>query len=133
MTSASTLDASALLKQANAILQAGGPNANRAACWIGRAALESAVAELIESRQRPAPEATMRSKLGVLQVAFEGEPGIATRAQYAWTALSRVCHHHAFELTPSAGEVEHLLDLVQSLHAATKATAASDNLPEITS
>lgn len=130
MTSASALDASALLEQANAILKAGGPNANRAACWIGRAALESTVSALIEDRKVPAPDATMRSKLGVLQVAFAGEPDIASSAEYAWNALSRVCHHHAFELTPSAGEVEHLLDLVQGLHAATKATAESENLPE---
>ena len=116
MTDAFTNGASALLEQASAVLHAGGPHANRAACWIGRAALESAVAELIESRQRPAPEATMRSKLGVLQVAFEGEPEIASRAEYVWNSLSRVCHHHAFELSPAASEVRHLLQLVATLN-----------------
>jgi hypothetical protein len=58
----------------------------------------------------------MRSKLTVLQVAYEQDhPDVAVRAEYAWNGLSQVCHHHAFELTPPASEVRHLIGLVAAL------------------
>lgn len=57
----------------------------------------------------------MRSKLTVLQVAYEQDPDVVLQAEYAWNALSRACHHHAFELTPSGSEVRHVIDLVAAL------------------
>lgn len=105
-----------LLAQAASVLEEATPHANRAACWIARAALESAVDHMLASENLDAPEATMRSKLTVLQVAFQtDEPNVPAVAQYAWSALSRACHHHAFELTPPASEVQHLIGLVREL------------------
>jgi hypothetical protein len=57
----------------------------------------------------------MRSKLTVLQVAYEQDPDVVLQAEYAWNALSLACHHHAFELTPAGGEVRHVIDVVAAL------------------
>ena len=105
----------ALLQQASEVLNGAGGHSNRMACWIARAALEAAVDNLLGARQCSAPDATMRSKLTVLQVACGPDEVIAARANYAWTGLSRACHHHAFELAPTASEVHHLIYLVGTL------------------
>ncbi|MDQ3485608.1 MAG: hypothetical protein M3445_09420, partial [Actinomycetota bacterium] len=95
-----------LLEQASAVLEeASSAHSNRAACWIARVALESAVDDLLETKQRSAPDASMRSKLTVLQVAFDQNDAVSARAEYAWSRLSQACHHHAFELSPTATEV----------------------------
>lgn len=57
----------------------------------------------------------MRSKLSVLQAAYQAEADIAGRAEYAWNRLSSACHHHAFELTPVNSEVLHMIELVSAL------------------
>lgn len=118
-------DSTKLLGQASDVLARATAYSNRAACWIARAALESVVDDLLTARQRSAPDATMRSKLTVLQVAYEHEPDVATQAEYAWNGLSRVCHHHAFELTPSATEVRHLVELVEQLTDAAVASSSA--------
>jgi hypothetical protein len=108
--------AESLLEQASSVLAKGNVHSNRAACWIARAALESAVDDLLANRSREAPTATMRSKLTVLEVAFEKEDAsVPTLAEYAWSGLSRASHHHAFELTPPFSEVQHLIGLVRQL------------------
>jgi hypothetical protein len=108
-------DSATLIVQASSVLTDASAYSNRAACWIARAALESAVDDLLAARQRSAPDATMRSKLTVLQVAYEQQPDVALRAEYAWNGLSQACHHHAFELTPAASEVGHMIELVSTL------------------
>lgn len=105
----------ALLEQASAVLLEASPYSNRAACWIARAALEDAVDDLLASRQRSVPKATMRSKLTLLQVGFGQDDEVPARAEYAWSGLTQACHHHAFELAPSAAEVRHLIELVGAL------------------
>lgn len=107
--------AASLLSQATALLSDATGYSNRAACWIARAALESTVDELLAGRGRSAPEASMRSKLSVLQVAYVQQPDLTEKAEYAWSGLSRACHQHAFELTPAASEVHHLIALVGAL------------------
>lgn len=108
-------DSEELLRQASSVLAEATAYSNRAACWIGRAALEGVVDDLLVAYQRDAPDATMRSKLTVLQVAYEQDPDVVMRAEYAWNRLSQACHHHAYELTPAGSEVRHLLDLVATL------------------
>lgn len=109
--------AAALLAQAYAVLAAGDAHSNRASCWIARAALESVVDELLSRRKFETEGATMRSKLTVLEVAYEKEPKVPMRAQYAWTGLSNASHHHAYELSPTVAEVNHLVGLVSELVA----------------
>lgn len=105
-----------LLAQATSVLAETSPQSNRAAGWIARAALESAVDDVLGNLHRDAPNATMRSKLTVLQVALETTgANLPARAEYAWNRLSVACHHHAFELTPTVSEIQHLIDLVREL------------------
>lgn len=112
-------DTRALLEQASGVLAGGGEHSNRMACWIARSALESCVDDLLLARQRAAESASMRSRLSVLQVAYEQQPEVAQRAEYAWSRLSRACHHHAYELSPTATGAEHLIGVVDSLAAHT--------------
>ncbi|MFC5262518.1 hypothetical protein ACFPJ1_10430 [Kribbella qitaiheensis] len=84
------------------------------AAFLIRQALEEAVAghceRLITRLDHPV---TMRSRLTVLHL-FD-QTGAAETAEYTWNALSRACHHHAYELAPTASELQHLLALVRQL------------------
>lgn len=57
----------------------------------------------------------MRSLLSCLEVAYRDEPLLVVRVQHAWSGLSRACHQHAFELAPTATEVEQLIDVVRTV------------------
>ena len=50
---------------------------------------------------------------------------IAESASHAWNSLSRVCHHHPYELLPTGAELRILLDITKGLVAA----LASDPAP----
>lgn len=86
----------------------------RIAAFLIRQALEAEVsarcARLIVSIDHPV---RMRSRLLVLRALDQS--GIAAKAEYAWNALSRACHHHAYELAPTASELQHLLRVVTQL------------------
>lgn len=89
----------------------------RATAVLTRRALESAVDELWRQQSReiagqPA-RVSMRAKLLCLDVYVDGE--VAKDVAYAWAALSRVCHHHPYELGPSGGELQNLLASVRTL------------------
>jgi hypothetical protein len=47
----------------------------------------------------------MRSRLIVIRALYDEET--AALAEIAWTGLSSLCHHHAFELTPTVTEARH--------------------------
>lgn len=83
------------------------------ACWLARSALESAVDELAMSKGWDTGSASMRSKLTVLQVLHS--PAVAAQAHYAWTRLSRACHQHSYELSPTYSEARDLLLQVKDL------------------
>lgn len=68
--------------------------------------------DLLEAKKLSASGATMRSKLTVLQVAYRQDSDVPALADHAWSRLSQACHHHAFELAPSATEAQHLMHLV---------------------
>lgn len=91
--------------------------ANRVAAFLIRQALEEVVHAqcelLIHRLDHPV---RMQSRLTVLYLFASAE--VATTAAYAWFALSRACHHHAYELGPTASELRHLLGLVQGLAVA---------------
>lgn len=40
---------------------------------------------------------------------------LARRIDLAFWALSQVCHHHVYELTPSTTELQHWIDVVREL------------------
>ena len=46
--------------------------------------------------------------------------GLAGRVAYTWSGLSNACHHHVYELTPSATELAAWLDIATELAHAVK-------------
>lgn len=115
------MSAMTLLAQADAALAGTSelPKGTRAriAAWYTRGALENVTTELLIGRMTSDPaELTMASRLACLRVL---RPELSDDASHAWWALSRVCHQHAYELTPTATEVTHLIDQVASLAEAT--------------
>lgn len=86
---------------------------SRMAAFLARQALEQIVDQRCADLGAPASWASARSKLVVLR-ALDTE-GAADAAAIAWSRLSSACHVHAFELQPSAAEVQHLCGVVASL------------------
>jgi hypothetical protein len=60
-----------------------------------------------------------KSKLVVFEALRGAELGQLVKR--AWQGLSVACHHHSYELQPSAAEVRDLVELVRSLDPATPA------------
>ena len=111
------MSAQTLLSRACAALagSTGLPKGTRArvAAWYARAALEETVCSLLADRLQSEPgRLNMASRLACLRVLC---PEQSDEASHAWWALSRVCHQHAFELTPTTAEVAHLVDRVAAL------------------
>ncbi len=65
---------------------------------------------------RPLPtrkSPTTASKLVVLGTLHGSDVG--EQVKRLWHGLSRACHHHAYELQPSAGEIQALIAQVRAL------------------
>lgn len=106
------------------------PHSNRMAAWLARTALEQTVHDLLVARGVEPGRASGRARLACLEVAYDDSPDIAARAQYAWTRLSEACHQHAYQLSPTYQEVQHLLDAVGVLRAALEPGTQSAEPPE---
>ncbi|WP_108667216.1 hypothetical protein [Euzebya rosea] len=86
-----------------------GSTASRGAALLGRAALEEALFGLYpELRQLSG-----RAMFLVLPNVFPKEP--ARRAAFAWGRLSAASHHHAYEMPPTAEELDLVLDTVHDV------------------
>ena len=102
-----------LLMQARLLASRGignlGSTASRGAALLGRAALEEALFGLFgELRQLSG-----RAMFLVLPNVFPREP--ARRAAFAWGRLSAASHHHAYEMPPTAEELDLILDTVHDV------------------
>lgn len=82
------------------------PVAARGAALLGRQALEQAIeatwADRLDDDRRP----SARCQLLCLSVV---DPTVARRASHLWWALTRACHQHTYELTPTIDEIRELL------------------------
>lgn len=81
----------------------------RTACWLARRALESLITDLLRARNVEPGTAATRSRLTCLSVAYANNPLLVTEVSTLWDQLSRTCHHHAYELTPTVGEARDLV------------------------
>lgn len=77
----------------------------RASALLARQALEASVRRLWEQRKLDLQGCSMRAQLICLRT-YLGDADLAARAGHAWSALSRACHHHPYELAPTAAELE---------------------------
>jgi hypothetical protein len=86
----------------------------RASAILGLEVLEASLHRLWKSRGLDLQGCTMRTQLICLP-RYLDDGGLAARAGHAWTALSRACHHHPYELAPTAAELGSWLSVVSEL------------------
>jgi hypothetical protein len=84
----------------------------RAAALAARRALEDALDQLWAVRAPGLERASARAQLACLPQ-YLRPPGLAGEVAYTWTALSAACHHHAYDLGPTATELEARFDVVE--------------------
>ena len=76
----------------------------RASAILARQALVASVTRLWDSRTLDLQGCTMRAQLICLRT-YLGDADLAARTSHAWSALSRACHHHPYELAPTTAEL----------------------------
>lgn len=89
-----------------------------AAAHLCRQALEAVLQEFWKKRLPGLETISMRAQLACLPVYLDNEE-LAGRVAYTWSALSSACHHHVYELAPSAAELSSWLRTTQELARAT--------------
>lgn len=86
----------------------------RASALLGLQALEASLLRLWKRRALDLHVCTMRTQLICLRTYLE-DAALAARAGHAWSALSRACHHHPYELAPTSTELGSWLSVVGEL------------------
>jgi hypothetical protein len=81
----------------------------RAAAVLARQALEAALVELWTARGLTLTACSTRAQLACLRT-YLGDDRLAAEIQHTWGALTSVCHHHPYELGPTATELRAWLD-----------------------
>jgi hypothetical protein len=86
----------------------------RAAALLARQALEMALDQYWKAKRPGLELCTTRAQLICLrQYWFDKRE--AGRIHLAWVGLSRACHHHPYELAPTAGELEGWFGVVEGM------------------
>ena len=86
----------------------------RAAAFLARQALEDAVDRLWDQNLPGLRRASRATQLACLGYASP-DRDLTDGVRVAWHALSRACHHHQYELAPTAPELEMWIDKVERL------------------
>ena len=86
----------------------------RAAALLTRQALERALDELWIVRDVNLSPVSAHAQLLCLR-AYLDDDALAAEVRYAWGALSRACHHHPYELAPTADELRRWNRTVRTL------------------
>jgi hypothetical protein len=111
-------DPRALLETADSLLGRADPATAglwpRASALLGLEALNVSLQRLWKERGLDLHGCTMRTQLICLR-SYLDDGGLAARAGHAWSALSRGCHHHPYELAPTAAELGSWLSVVGEL------------------
>lgn len=87
----------------------------RAAALLARQALEAALDDYWALRAPGVERSSMRAQLVCLRELADEDTG--ERASHAWWALSRACHHHPYELSPTASELTEWIASVETVMA----------------
>ena len=85
----------------------------RVAAVLGRQALEDALLRLWAGSAPGVEDSSMRAQLLCLGSYTDGD--LADRISYAYGGLTRACHHHSYELSPTAEEIIGWLNDVAAL------------------
>jgi hypothetical protein len=86
----------------------------RVSALLALQALEAGVERLWQLQTLEFQGCSMRTQLICLRSYLEDAP-LAARTGHAWSALSRACHHHPYELGPTAGELQSWFSVVNEL------------------
>ena len=82
------------------------PLRTRAAAFLARQALETAIDAYWKSRNLPLDRCSMRAQLVCLrEYSPSDDATVAPAIEQTWGTLSRACHHHPYELTPTIAEL----------------------------
>lgn len=95
----------------------------RAAALLARQALEAALDELWTVVAPGVEKTSGAAQLLCLREYLDDEE-LAERAAYAWSALSRACHHHVYELVPTVDELARWMDDVEAVAATVERVAS---------
>jgi hypothetical protein len=87
---------------------AGSSSWARAAAFLARLALEAATDQFWAGLGHDLSGCSWRTKLLGLGW-FTGDAEAAHEVHQTWAALSRACHHHPYEMAPTAAELERWL------------------------
>jgi hypothetical protein len=108
----------ALLEMAHGLLRRADPVTAglwpRVSALLARRALEASVVTLWERRGLDLRCCSVRAQLICLR-SYLGDPDLAARTSHAWSALSRACHHHPYELAPTSAELRSWFTVVGEL------------------
>jgi hypothetical protein len=96
----------------------------RASAWLLRLALEAAL-DRYWGAVAPSVAQCRSRRAQLLMLRQYAGPETASRAAYLWWALSRVGHHHGYELAPTVGELRHLHTEVLGMVAALESYAVA--------
>ncbi len=118
MTAATITSPFELLALADEVLRdhatAWGGSWARAVALLTRQALEAALDQLWRSRRVDLSGVSARAQLLCLGPYLDDDT-LAAQVAYAWGALSRACHHHPYELAPTADELARWVATVRCL------------------
>lgn len=96
---------------------------SRATALLARQALEEALADFWRRAAPGTEDGTFTAKLLCLRGYVPSE--VAADAHQVWAALSDACHHHAYDLAPTAGELHRWVGRTAELVAALAAAAGA--------
>lgn len=85
----------------------------RAAALLARQALEQAVDDFWRRRAPGVENCSGRAQFLCLRSYVDKR--VAEEADHTWGALSRACHQHAYELAPTASELDRWMHNVDSI------------------
>ena len=138
-----SLDQSAMVTAARDLLERADPMTAglwpRAAALLTRQALEAALDALWFHRAPGLELCSVRAQMICLPSYLHGDDELAERVSYTWAALSRACHHHPYELSPTSAEllgwvstVEQLISRVKHLEEDKAGGVSSSNIGHMT-
>ena len=87
----------------------------RATALLTRQSLELALDDLWHRRAPGVEQCSARAQLLCLPSYLRGNEVLAEQVAYAWSGLSRACHHHAYELPPTFEELAGWIEVVERL------------------
>lgn len=89
----------------------------RAGAFLARRALEESLDELWAKKAPGLEAASARAQLSCLPSYLGNDTDLAADVIYTWNVLSDACHHHPYEVGPTAQELHARIDVVERLIA----------------